>query len=305
MELPVDQGPSLSTAGGVRVDPRSVAVESADAVDGEIPARSAGDDELEARFSEGTSDTGEHAEVRPVIPIGGYDPAKDVPPPLPIEVPEAEESAAVERRAPGPRSAEQYVAHANEQAQSGDFAGAQASFERALQIDPDFGEAHAHLGLALNQLGRFAEAERHLRRAIELDAGSAMVYGGLAQAAAAQGRSREAVRHGRTALRLDPGLVAAANNLAWLLATSPDESIRDPEEAIRIARDSLERIGFHPKLLDTLAAGYAAAGRYPAAIRAAKKAEELAVERGDYALAREVRKHLAHYAAHEPYIEAL
>ena len=36
------------------------------------------------------------------------------------------------------------------------------------------------------------------------------------------GRTREAVAQYREALRLNPDLAGALNNLAWILATSPD-----------------------------------------------------------------------------------
>lgn len=193
---------------------------------------------------------------------------------------------------------------ARRQAQEGNFEAAAASLERALEVDPDNAEAHAQVGLALLPLGRFAEAERQLRRAMELGARSAPVYAALAQAAKAQGRPGDAIRHGREALRINPNLVPVANNLAWLLATCADPSLRDPEEAIRLAQGALRAVsGEPPWILDTLAAGYAAAGRYDDAIRTARRAEALALERDLSDLAREIHEHLDRYRAGEPYLE--
>jgi tetratricopeptide (TPR) repeat protein len=193
---------------------------------------------------------------------------------------------------------------ARRQAQEGNFEAASASLERALEVDPGDAETHAQLGFALIPLGRFAEAERQLMRAIELGARSAPVYAALAQAAKAQGRPSDAIRHGREALRVNPNLVPVANNLAWLLATCADPSLRDPEEAIRLAQGALRAVsGEPPWILDTLATGYAAAGRYDDAIRTAEKAEALALKRDLPDLAREIRKHLDLYRAGEPYVE--
>jgi hypothetical protein len=61
--------------------------------------------------------------------------------------------------------------------------------------------------------------------------------------------------------------------------------------------------GEPPWILDTLATGYAAAGRYDDAIRTAEKAEALALKRDLPDLAREIRKHLDLYRAGEPYVE--
>lgn len=59
------------------------------------------------------------------------------------------------------------------------------------------------------------------------------------------------------------------NNLAWLLATCPDDAIRDGSEAIEL----LEQIKPHDWMeLDTLAAAYAETGRFDEAIVTIKQA---------------------------------
>ena len=50
-----------------------------------------------------------------------------------------------------------------------DWAGAEAEWRRALELDPAYAKAHYNLGSALAAEGRAAEAERHFRRAVELD----------------------------------------------------------------------------------------------------------------------------------------
>ncbi|GAB4296911.1 MAG: hypothetical protein Fur0025_34720 [Oscillatoriaceae cyanobacterium] len=58
---------------------------------------------------------------------------------------------------PGPEAAAAF-SEGNNQAQSGDFAGAIVSFDRAISLDPDFYQAWANRGFALNGLARYAEA---------------------------------------------------------------------------------------------------------------------------------------------------
>jgi tetratricopeptide (TPR) repeat protein len=191
------------------------------------------------------------------------------------------------------------------QARQGDFEGAASSLGRALEIDPDQPRAHAELGLALMSLRRFAEAETHLLRALELGQRSAPLHAALAQAASVRGRPADAIRHSRQALQLDPDQVAVANNLAWILATCEDPALRDPAEAIRLAQGALrDTPGEAPQILDTLAAGYAAAGRFEAATRTAERAEALALEGGRPDLARQIRAHLDRYRAGRPWVDS-
>lgn len=53
--------------------------------------------------------------------------------------------------------------------EAGDVASAEACFEKALQIAPDFAEAYANLGLLLEKRGATDSAEANYRRSIELN----------------------------------------------------------------------------------------------------------------------------------------
>ena len=98
----------------------------------------------------------------------------------------------------------------------------------------------------------------------------------------------------REALALQPDRRSAANNLAWMLATADDRSLRDPEEAIHWAQHALEgQEPPDPNLLDTLATAYAAAGQRAQAIATATRAAELARERGLEPLAAQLESRLA------------
>jgi hypothetical protein len=65
----------------------------------------------------------------------------------------------------------------------------------------------------------------------------------------------------------------ARNGLAWLLATCPDARIRNSERAVKLAEEAVQRSDRkHASYLDTLAAAYAAAGRFDDAVRAQQEA---------------------------------
>ena len=66
------------------------------------------------------------------------------------------------------------------------------------------------------------------------------------------------------------------NNLAWILATSPDEALRDGKRAIELGTKACEETEFkEAHILSTLAAGYAEVGNFEDAMKWSAKAVEL------------------------------
>jgi tetratricopeptide (TPR) repeat protein len=184
----------------------------------------------------------------------------------------------------------------------GQVEAALRTYREELVRDPDNLEAAGRYGLALGLAGRYAEARPHLLRALAVHPGKAEMHLGMSIAEAAQGRPRDAVRYGREALRIAPESVEAANNLAWLLATCADPALRRPQEAIRVIERTARTTG-DPSLLDTLAAAYAAAGRFDAAVATAGLAAERAEQQGDVSAAAAFRTRLALYRRGEPYVD--
>jgi tetratricopeptide (TPR) repeat protein len=174
-------------------------------------------------------------------------------------------------------------------------------YQRALEVRPDHPSPNTNLGVMLARIARFDEARPHLVRALARSpAESGEAFAARAASAAAAGRPEQAVRYYREALRRRPDLPFAVDHLAWILATAPEAELRDPGEAIRLAETALGEGGTHRIRLDTLAAGFAAAGRFPEAVRAAEAA---AREAADGILAEQIRARLALYRAGTPYVE--
>jgi hypothetical protein len=89
------------------------------------------------------------------------------------------------------------------------------------------------------------------------------------------------------------------NNFAWSLAVRG--SAPDAEEAIALAREALQQFGDSDvDTLDTLAAAYAAGGRYEDAIDTAERAVELARD-SDPELAADIATRLRVYRTHRSY----
>ncbi|MBX7164774.1 MAG: tetratricopeptide repeat protein [Pirellulales bacterium] len=116
------------------------------------------------------------------------------------------------------------------------------------------------------------------------------------------GRPRDAIRELEELLELQPDHANAANNLAWMLATHRDATLRNGAQAVAIAeRAARNPVNATPALLDTLAAAYAEAGRFADAVRASTQAIQLARQAGDAALADDIATRLALYQAGRPY----
>jgi len=191
----------------------------------------------------------------------------------------------------------------------GEIDGAIAHFERAHRIAPDYAPALFNLGVAMLAKGRPGEALVYLSRYETLEPRDPRVQRQMGRAHARLGRElwavgleAEAIDHLKDALRREPD-PDVANDLAWMLATATDSSLRDAAEAVRLALDAGGGVGeTDPALLDTLAAAYAAAGRFDDAVRSSTRAAELAAARGEVSLADEVRARVALYEARQIYV---
>ncbi len=161
----------------------------------------------------------------------------------------------------------------------------QAGLELAKQQDR--AAALRALGAALSLRPDFWDARAALANVLELE-----------------GRVVDALVQYDTMLESRPGHPVVANNVAWLLATSPDQSIRNADEAIRQAEHVCQVTRWQvPSALDTLAAAYAAAGRFEEAIETAGKAIQLASSTSQPALAEKIRQRLKLYEQKRPYVE--
>jgi Flp pilus assembly protein TadD len=115
------------------------------------------------------------------------------------------------------------------------------------------------------------------------------------------GRFSEAVAHYQKALDLHHDFIPACNNLAWLLSTVPDPSLRNGGKAVELAqRAILLSGGKDPLLLGTLAAAYAETGRFSDAVETARRALPLADAGGNSTLASVIRSQLELYEAGTP-----
>jgi tetratricopeptide (TPR) repeat protein len=172
--------------------------------------------------------------------------------------------------------------------------------QAALEAAPEHFRAQYNRANMLRRMGRPEEALPHYREAIRLAPHFAEAQASLGAALEDLGRFRPAAQRYRLALELRPDFVAAQARLAWLLASV--DGLGNGREAVRLAEQSVAAAGHaDPDLLDTLAAAYAAAGRFEEAVAAAERAVQAASEAGLQQKVAAIQARLALYRTHEPY----
>lgn len=212
---------------------------------------------------------------------------------------------------------------------------ARADVEKALRLRPDvpqvilmksrlaaqagrFGEAIGDLQLLLRsdpknedyrlQMAMYMSADKRPRRAIEILNGlvddnpkDADILRTRADAYLSINKHKEAIADYEAALKLDPEDTGVLNNLAWVLATSETESVRDAKRSIELGTKACELTDYKkPHILSTLASGYAEAGDFETALKWSAKAVEL----GEGEVKEQLGKELESYKQKKPWREA-
>ena len=124
------------------------------------------------------------------------------------------------------RQALQAVARGAKLSQSGKHDEAAREFERAVERDPDYANAHDRLGVEYAQMGRYVDAEAHLNRSIALDSASWAAQYDLAVVLYNTGNLTGAERSVRRAMELSPAN-AQVQMLLGLLLCRNEETRRD------------------------------------------------------------------------------
>tara|TARA_Y100001968_G_scaffold285515_1_gene285561 strand:- start:1974 stop:3581 length:1608 start_codon:yes stop_codon:yes gene_type:complete len=94
---------------------------------------------------------------------------------------------------------------------------AKASIRKAIQLKPDFAQAHSNLGIILGDIGRLKEAELSQRKALELNPYFAEAHCNLGLIMSDLGKVKEAELAYRQAIKIKPDFAAAHENLSHVL----------------------------------------------------------------------------------------
>jgi tetratricopeptide (TPR) repeat protein len=165
--------------------------------------------------------------------------------------------------------------------------------------------AHASLADLLLKRDCVDEAISHSEEALRIHPQNGSAHDTLALALFRRGRVKEAVAHWKKSLEIRADSMNAQANLAWVLATSPDASLRDGAKAIELAKKILKRAD-QPNdvntviVLRTLAAGYAESGRFSESIETAQQALQLAIAQDNFPLTKDLQSNIANYRRNIP-----
>ena len=175
-------------------------------------------------------------------------------------------------------------------------------YREALRSDPTSVDAHNNLGVVLAQQGLASEALPHFLEAVKLKPSFAKANQNLGLTLEALQQTREAVDAYRESLRYAPDAHDVARRLAFVLATDPDDGVRNGAEAVRLATAVSAASGdADPSDLGVLAAAFAEAGRFDGAVRAQERVLRLARDAATADARRNAEARLALYRAGQPY----
>jgi tetratricopeptide (TPR) repeat protein len=186
----------------------------------------------------------------------------------------------------------------------GDLDGAIAQYTACLAAVPDQEDAQYNLASALLRKGRADEAILQYQKVLAMHPESGDAHANLGSALLAKRRIRDAMAEYTKALQISPENLPALCNLAWLLATSVDPSVRNGSEAVQLAEraeSASSRSDKHPTVLRILAAAYAEAGWFGEAKETAQQAVREAEKQGNSSLSSTLRDEIALYELALPY----
>ena len=116
------------------------------------------------------------------------------------------------------------------------YSEATGEYSKAIELDPNFKEAHNNRGLAYNDLGKYDEALQDYNKAVQLDPNYKDAYNNRGVAYGFLGKYDEAIQDLNKAIQLDPNFSLAYNNRGntYLTFGKYDEAIRDYNKTIQL-----------------------------------------------------------------------
>ena len=187
-------------------------------------------------------------------------------------------------------------------AERNDYAAAIRDFRKLVSRDGDDPLLIGQLGMLYLAAKQPREAIRRFTRALELDEKQFLSRRGRSDAEISIGDHKAALEDLEKALALDEDNDGVLNNLAWLLATSPDDSIRDGKRAIELATKACEKTEWkQAHIISTLAAGYAETGDFAKAREFSSKAVQTGESPPE--VKQQLESELASYEQEKPWRE--
>ena len=172
--------------------------------------------------------------------------------------------------------------------------------KRLIDVAPEYPQAKQDMVLARREARGLEYEIAKLEREVAARPRDAGLQQRLSDLYVKAGRLEDGLKHLETSIEISPRNLMAVVNLAWLLATNPDDAIRDGKRAVEVAEKAVALTGSgDPAILAVYAAALSEAGRQKEAVAAAEKALGLA-KRVSLKLAAEIDKRLRQQRRGEP-----
>jgi tetratricopeptide (TPR) repeat protein len=217
--------------------------------------------------------------------------------------------------------------------ETGDAAGALKQFREAVRLSPGLAKAHYGIGIVTEAAGHDAEALEAFSAAVKSDPDDAAARLSLADALRRNGRDAEALPHYAAVVKTNPSASPAyfgsamalvrlkrwadardalnravstfpdqlgfAHALARVLATAPDDNVRDGSRAVALAEMLLARQRTL-ELMQTMAMALAEVGRFDDAVRWQREAMTAAAQSNRRDLSVRLSENLSRYERRLP-----
>jgi len=175
-------------------------------------------------------------------------------------------------------------------------------YKNVSATDHNYSEARKQILSIFVETGRFKDAIEQLENGLPGEPNKAENYETLGSLYYQTGNYEQAIQSWSKAVNLKPDNTNALNSLAWLLATTGEVSAENTNKAVKLAERACEMTGYkNAGMLDTLAAAYAAAGKFEDAVNTANQAIKIAETGGQQTVADDIRKRTKLYQAGQRY----
>ena len=194
-------------------------------------------------------------------------------------------------------------------------------YQRSLANDPEYGDARIELAKLLALLGRWEESAEQYQYFVARHPQDTEARLHFVDVLLRQGRDEDAAKSLEAGRNRSPNSIELHVRLARLRSASADEQLRNPAQALALARRAAKLIDIQSlmrqlqsqnrnlnplaaQVLDVLAMAYAANGSYDLAMKTAALAMRAAELSGQLALRKQIASRLDLYRQQMPYRDA-
>ena len=165
-------------------------------------------------------------------------------------------------------------------------------FQEAIRLRPSNAEAYNDLALTLLKLGRREESIQRFQQSLQVRATSGAARN-LAAVLLLNGDPVSAARVYRLSMQIDPGDLQNQRALAWLLATHPNDAVRNGREAVALSEQIVSATNAQvPLFLLTWSAALAESGDFDRAVEVSLRAAEAYQRSGDAGMAATIQERI-------------